>query len=95
MIATSPKPDLKVRLAKLLQTVSASRLNTFHTCRLQFYFRYVMEIASASTPARHVGSAVHHVLSIWIKVGDFDERGLLPPVPGRTHADGQPGRDAG
>ena len=67
MIATSPKPDLKVRLAKLLQTVSASRLNTFHTCRLQFYFRYVLEIASASTPARHVGSAVHHVLSIWNK----------------------------
>jgi CRISPR/Cas system-associated exonuclease Cas4 (RecB family) len=50
---------------ELLQTISVSRLNTFHTCRLQFFFRYVAGIKSPNTAARYVGITVHHALSIW------------------------------
>jgi hypothetical protein len=38
----SAKPARSTKsIAELLATVSASRLNTFHTCRLKFYFNYV------------------------------------------------------
>lgn len=49
----------------LLSVVSASRLNCFHTCRLKFYFRYVLELAKPSTAALFVGKAVHAVLQQW------------------------------
>lgn len=52
-------------LEELRQSVSASRLGCFHTCRLQFYFRYVQGLPSSQTPARHVGSSVHHALKLW------------------------------
>ncbi len=42
-------------LQELKQTVSASRLNTFHQCRLKFFFRYVAEIQKPGTPALFVG----------------------------------------
>ena len=59
-LAIAPDP-----IAPLLQTVSASRLNTFHTCRLQFYFRYVAKLPKKKSGALHVGSTVHHVLKLW------------------------------
>jgi putative RecB family exonuclease len=40
-------------------------LNTFHTCRLQFYFRYVLGLDKAKTPALHIGSTVHYILKLW------------------------------
>lgn len=49
----------------LQQTVSASRLNTFHQCRLKFYFRYVAGIEKPPTPALFVGKTVHAVLQAW------------------------------
>ena len=49
----------------LLRTISASRLNCWHQCRLRFYFRYVDRISKPPTPALHVGSVVHGVLQAW------------------------------
>ena len=49
----------------LTNVVSASRLNTFHTCRLKFYFAYVMELVKPATAALFVGKAVHAALQQW------------------------------
>jgi len=49
----------------LTNVVSASRLNAFHTCRLKFYFRYVMEMVKPATAALFVGKAVHAALQQW------------------------------
>ena len=51
--------------AELLARVSASRLQTFHQCRLKFYFRYVAKLKGPKSPALHVGSSVHYVLQCW------------------------------
>lgn len=51
--------------AELTESVSASRLNTWQRCRLQFYFRYVEGIRKAPTAALHVGTTVHSVLQQW------------------------------
>jgi len=49
----------------LLRDVSASRLSTFHQCRLKFYFRYVAGLTRPKSPALHVGTSVHGVLKSW------------------------------
>lgn len=51
--------------AGLLKTVSASRLNCFHQCRLKYFFQYVEKIEKAPTAALHVGKTVHAVLQEW------------------------------
>ena len=51
--------------AELLTKVSASRLQTFHQCRLKFFFRYVLALKKPKSPALHVGNAVHFVLQTW------------------------------
>lgn len=48
-----------------LEYISASRLQTFHQCRLKFYFRYVLRLQKAKSAALHVGSVVHEVLQAW------------------------------
>jgi PD-(D/E)XK nuclease superfamily len=58
-------PSIRKTVQELQQTVSASRLNTFHQCRLKFFFRYVLEIDKAPTAALFVGKAVHAVLQVW------------------------------
>ena len=50
---------------ELTEHVSASRLTTFHSCRLKFYFKYVLGLRKAKPPALHVGSTVHEVLKSW------------------------------
>ena len=50
------------RLEQLKRTVSASRLNCFHSCRLKFYFRYVLELSKETPPALFFGKAVHWAL---------------------------------
>ena len=52
---------------ELLANVSASRLNSFHQCRLKFYFRYVAGIQKPKTGALHLGTSVHAVLKYWNK----------------------------
>ena len=49
----------------LTNVVSASRLNCFHSCRLKFYFRYVLELVKPATAALFVGKAVHAALQQW------------------------------
>jgi ATP-dependent helicase/DNAse subunit B len=55
-------------VARILEEpVSASRLNLFHGCRLKFYFRYVLKLTKAASPALHVGKTVHSMLQEWSK----------------------------
>jgi PD-(D/E)XK nuclease superfamily len=60
MNAVTPTPT-----EELLATVSASRLNLWHQCRLKFFFRYVLKLEKPKTPALHVGTTVHSVLQAW------------------------------
>jgi CRISPR/Cas system-associated exonuclease Cas4 (RecB family) len=53
------------RLEYLSSTVSASRLGCWATCRLKFYFRYVLKLVTPPSPALHIGSVVHGVLQRW------------------------------
>ena len=55
----------KSRLEHLLETISASRLNSFHACRLKFYFRYVLELSKPTSAAQFLGRAVHGALQRW------------------------------
>jgi putative RecB family exonuclease len=48
-----------------LNYLSASRLKTFQTCRLQFFFRYIEKLPTATSPALFVGQIVHKVLQQW------------------------------
>ncbi|HUR46454.1 MAG TPA: PD-(D/E)XK nuclease family protein [Candidatus Saccharimonadales bacterium] len=50
---------------ELLRSVSASRIGTFQTCRLKFYFQYVEGLSIERSGARLVGSGVHQVLRKW------------------------------
>jgi len=56
---SSPKPK------DPLEYLSASRLKSFHTCRLQWYFRYIEELPNKPSPALLVGKVVHAVLQTW------------------------------
>ena len=64
-VAAPEKPQGTDRIEELQQTVSASRLGLWHSCRLKFYFRYVLQIKKAPTPSMHAGSTVHGVLQAW------------------------------
>ena len=70
MIATNPELEPLVIdpvQAILEQPVSASRLNTFHSCRLKFYFKYIQQLQKPSSPALHLGKSVHASLQEWSK----------------------------
>lgn len=64
-VTRSESPQTKDRLEELQQTVSASRLGLWHSCRLKFLFRYVLQIKKSPTPSMHCGSSVHAVLQAW------------------------------
>ena len=51
----------------LTEPVSASRINLFHSCRLKFYFRYVLKLTKPTSPALYVGKTVHAMLQEWSK----------------------------
>ena len=53
------------QLDYLRSTVSASRLNCWTSCRLKFYFRYILQLTKPPTPGLHIGSVVHAVLQLW------------------------------
>jgi len=53
------------RIERLQQTVSPSRLGLWHSCRLKFFFRHILEIRKAPTSSMHCGSTVHGVLKVW------------------------------
>lgn len=60
--AASPQKRTK---AELLETVSASRLGTWMSCRLKFYFRYMTGIQKPPSAVMRVGSVLHLVLQQW------------------------------
>ena len=60
-----PPPTEAQIIEKLQHKVSASKLVLFQSCRLRFWFRYVLGLRKPKTPALHVGVAVHAVLSNW------------------------------
>lgn len=61
-VATQRECDRKEYLR---ETVSASRLNCWTSCRLKFYFRYILQLTKSPTPGLHIGSVVHGVLQQW------------------------------
>jgi len=64
----APAPQTAdARVEQLKTMVSASRLSLYLSCRLKFFFRYVVEIQKPKTAALHVGSAVHSALKAWNK----------------------------
>ena len=63
--APAPATRKPKSTSELLATVSASRLNTFHSCRLKFYFNYVLGLTRAKSGAQHIGSSVHFTLKLW------------------------------
>ncbi len=65
MLLERPSVTPAVHPGKPLEYLSASRLKCFHTCRLQFYFRYVKKIPTLTSPALLVGQVVHAVLQAW------------------------------
>jgi putative RecB family exonuclease len=66
VIAVVREPtDTKTRLEELREEVSASRLTLWSSCRLKFYFKYVMQLEKPATPALHVGKTVHAALQAW------------------------------
>lgn len=84
MIASVDSSVTSLPLAKpvdeVLKTVSASRLQLFHQCRLKFYFRYVLRLAKPRTSALFFGSMVHSVLQSWNltrwRIGQVDQDAL-------------------
>ena len=73
------EPSERAVLTALKETVSASRLTLFLQCRLRFYFRYVLKLKKARTPALHIGNTVHTVLKEWNRA-----RWLQQPLTLRT-----------
>jgi hypothetical protein len=53
------------RIEELTKQVSASRLGCWTSCRLKFYFKYVLQLEKSSTSALHAGKTVHAVLQAW------------------------------
>lgn len=50
---------------ELLETISASRLGTWLSCRLKFYFRYLSGLPKQPSSAMRIGTVVHAVLQQW------------------------------
>jgi hypothetical protein len=53
------------RIEELTKEVSASRLGLWTSCRLKWYFKYVLRLEKSPTPALHAGKTVHAVLQAW------------------------------
>lgn len=63
--APEPIPSIQHRVRELGETISASRLNLWASCRLKFYFRYVEKLVKPPSRSMHAGSSVHAVLQAW------------------------------
>ncbi|MEQ1858445.1 MAG: PD-(D/E)XK nuclease family protein [Chthoniobacteraceae bacterium] len=63
----SPPPTEAQIISDLRKTVSPSRLTLFLSCRLKFFFRYVLGLTKPKSAALHVGTCVHAVIKSWNK----------------------------
>jgi putative RecB family exonuclease len=67
-IEVAPAPATPDEIVQSLQkTVSASRLSLYLSCRLKFFFRYVLKLKKPKSAALHVGGSVHATLKAWNK----------------------------
>ncbi len=64
-VAATERDRRSERMGYLRNTVSASRLSCWAQCRLKFFFRYVLQLVTPTSPALHIGSVVHGVLQKW------------------------------
>ena len=60
-----PPPMEDQIIEKLQQKVSASKLALFQSCRLKFWFRYVLALRKPKAAALQVGASVHATLKAW------------------------------
>ncbi|MGB0154566.1 MAG: RecB family exonuclease [Verrucomicrobiales bacterium] len=63
--ATLTQPSAHDAKSGPLDYLSASRLKTWQTCRLQFFYKYVERRPSQVSPALFIGQVVHEVLRQW------------------------------
>lgn len=72
-----PPHPIEVSGGDPLEYVSASRLKSFLTCRLRFYFEKVLALPKPVSPSLHFGRAVHAALQAYNKArwrgGDSSE----------------------
>lgn len=67
-VAETPPPLSEAQVVdRLMKLVSPSRLSLFLSCRLKFFFRYVLGLKKPKSAALHVGGSVHAVLKAWNK----------------------------
>ena len=52
-------------MTDVLEYVSVSRLKSFLSCRLRFYFEKVLAVPKPVSPALHFGRAVHAALQAY------------------------------
>lgn len=74
-------PEEKIQGGDPLEYVSVSRLKSFLTCRLKFYFEKVLALPKPTSPSFHFGKAVHAGLQHYNKArwrgGDASETAVL------------------
>ena len=52
-----------------LEYISASRLDTYSTCRRKYYYIYELKLEKSTHPAAHLGSAIHKALENYVAKG--------------------------
>ena len=66
LVDTLQPPPTEVDIIQRLQTkVSPSKLSLFQSCRLKFFFRYVLGLKKPKAAALQVGASVHATLKAW------------------------------
>jgi putative RecB family exonuclease len=82
MIAFPQPPPIPVveQGSDPLEYVSVSRLKSFLTCRLKFYFEKVAAIKKSTTPSLHFGKAIHAALQHYNKARWRNEDASGPSV---------------
>ncbi len=60
-----PPPMEEQIIQQLQQKVSPSKLSLFQSCRLKFFFRYVLGLKKPKAAALQVGASVHATLKAW------------------------------
>ena len=77
----SPPMPMEKRGGDPLEYVSVSRLKSFLSCRLRFYFEKVLAISRPVSPALHFGKGIHAALQAFNKArwrgGDTSEAAVI------------------
>jgi putative RecB family exonuclease len=65
MIAIIDKPPEIIPSSDLLEVASASRVKSYLSCSLRYYYEYVLGLKGPATPSLATGKALHHCLQTW------------------------------